>query len=51
MFDTETQESVMRFATRADAVDLVVELVIAESREQLQAWQSPAARREFYLIR
>ena len=51
VFDTDTQESVMRFATQADAIDLVAELVITESREQLLAWTSPAARREFYLVR
>lgn len=45
VFDTEEQESVMRFDSYRAAVDLVAELVIAESREHLQAWASPTERR------
>jgi hypothetical protein len=50
VFDTDEQEAIMRFGSYADAADLVADLVIAESREQLQAWQSPAARSHFYLV-
>jgi hypothetical protein len=46
VFDTDEREPIMRFDNRADATDLVAELVMAESREQLQAWQSPQARKK-----
>jgi hypothetical protein len=49
VFDTDEQEAIMRFKSRDEAADLVVELVIAESREQLRAWKPPSARRQFYL--
>jgi hypothetical protein len=49
VFDTDEQEAIMRFGSYSDAADLVADLVIAESREQLQAWQSPAVRSRFYL--
>jgi len=49
VFDTDEQEAIMRFESRDEAADLVAELVIAESREQLQAWKPPSARRQFYL--
>ena len=49
VFDTVEQEAIMRFDNRDDADNLVVELVMAESRDQLKAWQSPATRRFFYL--
>ncbi len=51
VFDTDEQEPIMRFDNRADATDLVAELLMAESREQLQAWQSPQERKKFYLVR
>jgi hypothetical protein len=50
VFDTDEQEAIMRFGSYADAADLVVDLVIADSREQLKAWQSPATRSRFYLV-
>jgi len=50
VFDTDEQESIMLFDNKADAADLVAELVIVESREQLKAWKSPAARQSFYLV-
>jgi hypothetical protein len=43
VYDTEEQESVMRFDSYRAAVDLVVELIAAESRERLQGWISPTA--------
>jgi len=44
VFDTDKQEAIMRFDNRSDAANLVAELVIAESQDQLQAWQPPAKR-------
>jgi hypothetical protein len=44
VFNTDEQEPSMRFDNRSDAADLVAELVIAESQDQLQAWQPPAKR-------
>jgi len=43
VFDTDEQESIIRFDNYRAAVDLVAELVIAESREQAHAWRSTAA--------
>jgi len=37
VFDTDEQESIMRFDSCHATVDLVAELVIAESREQSQS--------------
>jgi hypothetical protein len=51
VFDSDEQEAIMRFGSYGDAVDLVAELVMAESREQLQAWQPPSVRQQFYLAR
>ena len=46
VFDTDEQEAIMRFGNFRDAVDLVSELVMAESREQLQVWRTAARPRE-----
>ena len=51
VFDTDEQAAIMRFDSHADAADLIADLVITESREQLKAWQSPAERQHFYLAR
>jgi hypothetical protein len=40
-------ESIMLFGSYRDAVDLIAELVIAESRDQLPAWQPPCGRQQF----
>ena len=49
VFDTDEEEAIMRFDSYDAAADFVADLVMAESREQLRAWQSPSERRRFYL--
>lgn len=44
VFDTFEDEPIMRFDSRDEALDLIVELTMAETRAQLHAWVSPKER-------
>lgn len=47
VFDADTEEGIMRFDNQADASDLVLELMISDSFDRLEARKLSAAQSKF----